>query len=90
VRYRRFVIILVLSLWVLAGALAPICGSHCLSMGMTCCISSFCVPVPGIQATLPSPTLFTQWTAFMPPDSHPLTPLGKVPTPPPKGVSLFA
>ena len=63
-RHRRFVIILVLSLWVLAGALAPMCGSQCLGMSMTCCTSSFCVPVPGVQATLPSPTLLTQRTVF--------------------------
>ena len=89
-RHRRFVIRLVLSLWVLAGVLAPMCGSQCLGMGMTCCTSSFCVPVPGVQATLPSPTLLMQRTVFMPPDSHPLTPLVKVPTPPPKDISFFA
>ena len=89
-RQRRFIIVLVLSLWVLAGALAPMCGSQCLGMGMACCTSNFCVPVPGIQATLPSPTLLTQRTVFMPQDSHPLTPLVKVPTPPPKAVSFSA
>ena len=89
-RYRRFGIILVLSLWVLAGVLAPMCGSQCLGMSMTCCTSSVCVPVPGIQATLPTPTLLMQRTVFMPQDSHPLTPLVKVPTPPPKDVSFFA
>jgi hypothetical protein len=90
VRHRRFVIILVLSLWVLAGALTPMCGSQCLGMGMTCCTSSFCVPVPGVQATLPSPILRMQRTIFMPPYSHLLTPLVKVPTPPPKDISFFA
>jgi hypothetical protein len=90
VRHRRFVIILVLSLWVLAGVLAPMCGSQCLGMGMTCCTSSFCVPVPGVQATLPDPTPLMQRTVFMPQDSHPLTPPVKVPTPPPRDLSFFA
>jgi len=87
---RRFIIVLVLSLWVLAGALAPMCGSQCLGMDMTCCTSSFCTPVPGALTTFPSPTLLLQRTVFMPQDSHPLTPPVKVPTPPPKDVSLFA
>ena len=89
-RRRRCVIILVLSLWVVAGVLAPMCGSQCLGMGMRCCTSSFCAPVPGVQATLPSPTLLMQRAVFLPPDSHPLTPLVKVPTPPPKDLSFFA
>lgn len=89
-RQRRFIIVLVLSLWVLGGALAPMCGSQCLGMSMTCCTSNFCVPVPGIQATLPSPTLLMQRTVSIPQDSHPLMPLVKVPTPPPKDVSFSA
>ena len=87
---RRFVIILVLSLWVLAGILAPMCGSTCLGMRMACCTSTFCVPVPGILATLPSPALFTQRTIPLLQDAHPLTPLVKVPTPPPKTIAFFA
>jgi hypothetical protein len=90
VRQRRFFIILVLILWVLAGVIAPMCGSQCLGMGMTCCTSSFCTPVPGVLATLPSPTLLTQRAMPMPQDSHPLSPLMKVPTPPPKDVPFFA
>jgi len=90
VRQRRFIIVLALSLWVLAGALAPMCGSQCLGMRMTCCTSNFCMPVPGIQAALPSPTLLMQRTVFMPQDSHPLMTLVKVPTPPPKHVSFSA
>jgi hypothetical protein len=90
VRYRRFVIILALSLWVLSGSLAPMCGSQCLGMDMPCCTNSVCAPVPGILTTLPNPTLLTQQMVLLPSDSHPLTPLVKVPTPPPKAISLFA
>ena len=89
-RYRRFVIMLVLSLWVLAGSLAPMCGSQCLGMDMPCYTSSFCAPLPGVLTAPLSPTLFTQRPVFMPQDSHPLTPPVKVPTPPPKDVSFFA
>jgi hypothetical protein len=89
-RHRGFVVILVLSLWVLAGSLAPMCGSECLGMDMACCTSSFCAPAPGVLTALPSPTLLPQRTVFMPQDSHPLTPPVKVPTPPPKDVSFFA
>jgi hypothetical protein len=90
VRYCRLVMILVLSLLVLSGSLAPMCGSQCLGMDMPCCTSSFCASVPGVLTTLLTPTLLTQQTVLLPQDSHPLTPLVKVPTPPPKSLSLFA
>jgi hypothetical protein len=89
VRRRRFFIVLILSLWFLAGSLAPMCGGHCTGMGMACC-TSLCASMPGVLSTLTSLTRLPQHTVAMPQYSHPLTPLVKVPTPPPKDASFFA
>jgi hypothetical protein len=83
VRHRRFLIVLILSLLVLAGSLTPMCGGHCTGMGMACC-TSLCASMPGILSTLTSLTPLARHTVAMPQYSHPLTPPVKVPTPPPK------
>ncbi len=87
-RHRRLITVLVLGMWVLAGPLALVCGSHCASMGMAC--PSLCAPTPGVLSTLPSLTLLSHSTVSLPPLPHPFMPLVKVPTPPPKDVSFFA
>lgn len=87
-RYRRLITVLVLSMWILAGPLILMCSSHCGSMGTAC--ASLCAPNPGESSPLPHLTLFVHHTVMMPVLSHPLTPRVKVPTPPPKDVSLFA
>jgi hypothetical protein len=86
VRHRCFVIILVLSLWVLAVPLILMCSSHCGSMGTAC--ANLCAPMPGVLSTLPSLTPLASGTVPMRPLPHSLTSLIKVPTPPPKDVSF--
>lgn len=87
-RHRRLITVLILGMWVLAGPLVLVCGSHCGSMGMAC--ASLCAPTSGVLSPLPSLTLLPHNTVALQRLSHPLTPLVKVPTPPPKDVAFFA
>ena len=81
-RRHRLITICILSLWVFASLLVLICGSHCTSRGTVC--ASLCAPTPGVLSVLPIITLLAYHTAPMQLLTHPLTPLVKVPTPPPK------
>ena len=87
-RHRRLITLLVLAMWVLAGPLVLVCGSHCTSMGMAC--ASLCAPTPGALSTLPSLTLLPHSTVPLQRLALPLTPSVKVPTPPPKNLSFIA
>jgi hypothetical protein len=84
---RRLITAMVLVLWVLLGPVG-MAFSSCASMGVTCgapCALSTCVmPTLPAQAPLPVTSVQGEYSAY-----HPST-MVKVPTPPPKSLSVSA
>ena len=82
---RRFLVGMVLVLWVLFGPIG-MAFNGCAMMGASCsapCALTSCV-MPSVSIQVPLPVTFVQAALFISPSST----LVKVPTPPPR--SLFA
>lgn len=86
-RPRCLVTVLVLTMWALAGLITLTC-SCCAVMGATC--PSLCAAPPSVLSASSSAVLLPMDVLHLQLIPRPATPLGKVPTPPPKSLALFA